>query len=170
MKKIIIVVVIIAVIIAFIYFRKKINNTEFLKTEVGKVNIKINSLQDVLIGLVSGYEADIEMVVKNFSPQKYSFSNVLANLYTKDGAVLAEQQTPINKPTALEPGQSVTIPIKYKLNAGALRDIIVQLGSTDIKKTLESYLNTRLLGADINVKGYVSSGNLKINLDFLTKF
>lgn len=169
MKKIIIGVVIVAVVFAFIYFRKKIGNTQYLKPSASNFKFNINSVTDIATGILNGFDADAVLTIKNFSTTKYNISALKGDVFTTDGTIIAEQINPMNAPFDILPGASVVFPMKYKINAGALAPIVKQLGKNNVMSLLMSYLNDRTIGANVQIKGFFVSEGIQFDLNETTK-
>ena len=165
MKKLIIILVIVALIVAFILFRKKLTNTQYLKPEIKAIKINVKTATDVAIGLLKGFDAQAEIIIKNFGTQKYNISALLANLYAPDGAIVAEQVNPLSGNVDILPGGQISIPVQYTINAGGILKLAKQIGNTDIVETLTNYLNDRTLGADVLIKGFFVSEGIQFDLN-----
>ncbi len=141
------------------YYRKYIHSKR-LKTGVDKINIP-GGLK--LKNIIQPVKTLVTLLIKNFSPSTFTVNQINAEIYTTGGTLIAEQDSPIEKPFRIEPNKNTPYTLPFNISAQALLQLISEAGG--LTSVAANFLTTGKYGIAFIIKGFVTAENIKLDIN-----
>jgi len=181
MKKIIIPIAAFFVIIAIIVFsraRKTAQTANMLDfgTPDFKFNIQLSDIVTILTSLSA--PASLSIPVNNYSKNNFTVNQLLAEIYTPSGVLLASQDKPLENAIIIKPNEQTNINLDYTINFAGIVDMVaarrkVESDRTLLRQILREYFTKGEIGETVIIKGFIIPAELKgikINLNEEVEF
>lgn len=172
MKKAIIIIVIVFVLTGVFVGTKKILGATKLDFDIGDIDLPIHSFDGMIDFMDGGAYANIEVIIMNYSNERYKIDNVNIYLKNLDQTVnLAYQTKPLDVPIVIEPNSNTSVIIPMYFKTAMIFQLLKQLGIAATNLTaawdvIQSYFTTGKLGTSIVVDGYASLSIFKPKFNF----
>jgi len=169
-RAIIIISIIIVLATGSLFITKKITGATKLDFDIGEVDFPVSSLIEFKNFLTSGAESDIEIILMNYSNERYTIDNVSIYLKALDGTTVAYQTVPLSQPVTIEPNSNNSLILPLYIKGAIIFKIAQQLGINnnviELWSMVKNYFTTGKFGTSLMVTGFASKGMFKLPINF----
>lgn len=161
MKKIFWLIGILAIIVIIYFSTKKISGLTKMEFDVDSISFDVQDWKDFLKLIATGVDGEIDLLLQNFSGEKYSFDNIYVEVYSLNGTLIAYQKTANIAPVEIQPNIDNVVKLPFYFKNAFFVQIAKQLDS-NVLSIASNYFSTGKFGTSVIVKGYISKGEAKI--------